>query len=169
MRRSLLGVIVATAVAAAIVPGCQRVQQSAALPVMGDTLRGVVQLVGSEPNNTVQLRLSAGRVVSLSGSELGALRMAAGIEVMTHGAVDAATGAFAVDRFAVRAVDGMAAVDGWLTAAAAGRFTLRLADGKEQALVGVPPGLAPQVGARVFWVGPFDRAPSAYGLLSVPR
>jgi hypothetical protein len=170
MRRLLLvGAALSSLVCVAVVSACQRVPQSTAIPVVGDTLRGVVQVVGAEPGSVVQLQLASGQIVPLEGSELPALRMAASLEVMVRGAVATARTMFTVDRFNVRAVDGIPAVDGWLLSTETGRYALRMADGSQLPLAAVPTGMTPLVGGRVFWAGPLDRAPSAYGVLVPPR
>jgi hypothetical protein len=69
-----------------------------------------------------------------------------------------------VTRYAVRAVDGVSAVDGVLRFDHAA-FTLELASGQRLPLRDVPPRMQDWVGQRVYWVGPTDRAPTAYGLL----
>jgi hypothetical protein len=64
----------------------------------------------------------------------------------------------------VRAVDGVSAVDGLLRVESAA-FTLELASGQRLPLRNVPPRMEGWVGQRVYWAGPTDRAPTAYGLL----
>ena len=105
------------------------------------------------------------------------LRAAAGLDVVVWGtrdggaampAPDGSWCAIAVTNFAVRASDGRAAVDGILRADGAG-FALDVTRGSRIALSGVPASLRTMVGARVFWVGPPDRAPTAYGVLAPPR
>jgi hypothetical protein len=40
-----------------------------------------------------------------------------------------------------------------------------LADGRLLTLTDVPVTLRDQIGARIWWAGPLDRAPNAYGIL----
>jgi hypothetical protein len=75
---------------------------------------------------------------------------------------------FATARFAVRAVEGVPAVDGILRADGAS-FALEGPSGERLALREVPAALRAQVGARIFWAGPLDRAPAAYGVLQEAR
>jgi hypothetical protein len=168
-RLVIVGSALSCLISVVALSACQRVKQSAAIPVVGDTLRGVVQVVGAEPGSVVQLRLASGQVVPLESAELAALRMTASLEVMVRGATARANTAFVVEQFSVRAVDGIPAVDGWLLSTETGRYALRMADGSQLPLAAVPTGMTPLVGGRVFWAGPLDRAPSAYGVLVPPR
>jgi hypothetical protein len=72
-----------------------------------------------------------------------------------------------VEAFAVHAVDGVPAVDGILLLGRDG-FALRRADGTVTALPLAPSTLAPLAGARIYWAGPLDRPPVAYGVLTPP-
>jgi hypothetical protein len=72
---------------------------------------------------------------------------------------------FAVARYAVRGVDGIAAADGVLRAQG-DAYALEAADGTRLPLRHVPEPLRAQVGARIYWAGPLDRAPAAYGVLA---
>lgn len=156
-----------------VLGGCAARAAATDRAVVGDTLRGIVQLVGTAPGVVTLVGSGAGAAplaVLVEGA--AALRAAAGLEVMVEGArsgtsdvLPIATPAFTVRRFAVRAVDGVAAVDGTL-ARDGERLVLQFADGRRVALVAPPAAFQDLVGARVFWVGPLDRAPSAYGVLA---
>jgi hypothetical protein len=147
--------------------------RSAGAPV-GDTVRGIVSIVGSEPLTTVQLTTVAGVGWHLVGDSLDAVRAAAGLEIMVRGVVltpDRAarpSARFDAVRFVVRRADGIAAQDGVLERDGAG-FALRLEDDQRTSLTAVPVPLREQVGARIWWAGPLDRAPVAYGVLIARR
>ncbi len=140
----------------------------------GDTVRGIVSIVGSEPLTMVQLTTADGRGWQLVGDSLAALRAASGLEVMVRGVVltpdNGAPPAarFEANDFAVRSADGVAAVDGVLERVGTG-FTLRLQDDRRHLLTAVPVTLRDQIGARIWWAGPLDRAPIAYGILIARR
>lgn len=146
---------------------------AAAREVGADSLRGIVQLVGTEPGVVTLVRVGAGGtpLAVLDGGD-AALRAAAGLEVVVYGArggtsdaLPVKTPAFGVRRFAVRAVDGAAAVDGVLVRDGA-TLMLQFADGTRAPLVAPPLAFRELVGARVYWVGPLDVAPRAYGILA---
>lgn len=152
--------------------GCRR---SGAIPArdaatVADTLRGIVAVTGSDPLSIVQLTTAAGRAWQLIGTATPELRAAAGLEVTVHGHVaapDSATRPIAryeALRFSVRSADGLAALDGVLERDGSG-FALRLSDDRRLALTAVPRTLRDQSGARIWWAGPVDRAPNAYGIL----
>jgi hypothetical protein len=145
---------------------CSRAARTAASPILGDTLRGIVQIVGSEPGAVVQLRLGTGRVLRLESREPGPLRAASNLDVMVRGGVTATGDGFRVDQFVVRTVDGLPAVDGWLVSLGGGNYALRGTDGTQRPLSGVPANMASLVGARIYWVGPLDQAPAGYGVLA---
>ena len=141
---------------------------------VGDTVRGIVSIVESEPLTTVQLTTAAGVGWHLVGDSLDAVRAAAGLEIMVRGGVlmpDRAarpSARFDAVRFVVRSADGIAAQDGVLERDGAG-FALRLADDRRASLTAVPVPLREQVGARIWWAGRLDRAPVAYGVLIARR
>jgi hypothetical protein len=140
----------------------------------GDTVRGIVSIVGSEPLTTVQLTSADGRGWQLVGDSLSALRAASGLEVMVHGVVLTPDGEsrpstrLQAVRFTVRGADGVAALDGVLERVGTG-FALRLDDGRRAPLAAVPTTLREQIGSRIWWAGPSDRAPIAYGVLTTRR
>jgi hypothetical protein len=144
------------------------------IALVGDTVRGIVSIVGSEPLTTVQLTTAEGLGWQLEGDSLTAVRAAAGLEIMVRGVVltpDRASrpsARFNAVRFAVRRADGVAAQDGVLERDGAG-FALRLEDNRRASLAAVPATLRDQVGARIWWAGRLDRAPIAYGVLIARR
>jgi hypothetical protein len=133
-----------------------------------------VSIVGSEPLTTVQLTTTAGLAWQLVGDSLHAVRAAAGLEIMVRGVVltpdrtARPSARFDVVRFAVRRADGVAAQDGVLERDGTG-FALRLTDDRRAPLVDVPLSLRERIGARIWWAGPLDRAPIAYGILTIRR
>jgi hypothetical protein len=102
------------------------------------------------------------------------VRAAAGLEIMVRGVVltpdrtARPSARFDVVRFAVRRADGVAAQDGVLERDGTG-FALRLTDDRRAPLVDVPLSLRERIGARIWWAGPLDRAPIAYGILTIRR
>ena len=61
----------------------------------------------------------------------------------------------------IAAMDGVLRLDG-------GAYLLETADGVRHRLVTVPTALRSLVGARIYWAGPLDGAPAAYGVLAPP-
>jgi hypothetical protein len=133
--------------------------------VGGDTLRGTVAIVGSEPMTSIVLQTAAGSS-SLCGA-LELLRRGAGLEVAVWGSRNA-QGQFCVDRFAVRSANGVPAVDGILTRAGEG-FALVMVDGRRLPIARLPDALRSSIGARVWLAGPLDRAPDSFGVIADPR
>lgn len=131
-----------------------------------DTARGVLRVAGPMPGTLVLERGGRGAPLALDDQPRDpALRAADGLEVMVRGTLQPALGRFVVAGFVVRAVDGVAALDGVLERDATGLW-LRPADGRRERLVAPPAAFAGAVGARVYWAGPRDRPPVAYGFLS---
>jgi hypothetical protein len=131
----------------------------------GDTLRGTVAIVGSEPMTSLVLQTAAGASNLCGAREM--LGRAAGLEVAVWGRRNA-HGQFCVDRFAVRAANGVPAVDGILTRVGEG-FALVTADGGPLPIARLPEALRSSVGARVWLAGPLDRAPDSFGVIGGPR
>jgi hypothetical protein len=129
--------------------------------VAGDTLRGTVEIVGSEPMTGIVLQTGAGTPNLCGAREL--LRRVAGLEVAVWGARNA-QGQFCVDRFAVRSANGVPAVDGILAREGQG-FALVMADGRRLPIARLPDALRSSVGARVWLAGPLDRAPDSFGVI----
>lgn len=139
-----------------------------------DSVRGVIESVGSEPLTHLILRQHDGSTCAVRAAPDVITASVAGLEVTLWGSRGNATPptlpgvscAFSATHYAVRAADGVAAVDGILRGDGA-RFTLELASGERRALRGVPAVLRTRVGARIFWAGPLDRAPATYGVLAL--
>lgn len=132
-----------------------------------DSLRGMVDIVGSEPGTWVVLRMEGGsRAVTLAGDR-AVLDRLAGLEVAVWGAAEG-PGTFRVSRLAVRAASGMPAVDGILVREGQG-FVLVTAAGRRLPIAHLPHDLRASVGARVWLAGPLDRAPDSFGVIGDPR
>lgn len=128
-----------------------------------DTLRGTVQVVGSEPGTSVVLTDSGGKSVTLMGEET-ALRSLAALEVAVEGRRESPE-IFRVERVAVRAANGVPATDGRLARDGAG-WVLVTADGRRLPVAALPHDLRGRAGARVWLAGPLDRAPDAFGIIA---
>lgn len=132
---------------------------------------GVVQVTGNEPMTTVQLMTTTQQVLTLDGPLLAELRAASGLEIqITARPIGAPSDRTVhVEQFIVRAADGTPAHDGVLVDTPQG-IALERADRTRTLLPELPSGLREQIGARVFWVGPLERFPVAYGILrAAPR
>ncbi len=131
--------------------------------VQADSLRGIVDLVGSDPGMTLVLRMDGDtRAVTLTG-DARVPRSLTGLEVAVWGAPER-PGVFRVDRVAVRAADGIPAVDGVLARRGAG-WVLETADGRRLPVPRLPEALAGQAGARVWFAGPLER-PESFGVIT---
>jgi len=160
-------VLVPCALAAmACVRGTPAPPAAALVAAAGDSLRGMVEVVGSEPGTSVALLMDGGRrAVTLEG-ERPLLDRMAGLEVAVWGAT-VRPGVFRVDRFAVRASGGVAATDGVL-AREGGGWALVTGDGKHLPVPHLPESLEGMEGARVWLAGPLDRPPNSSGILADP-
>lgn len=148
--------------AGALLAGCAPASAGGEAGVPGDTLRGTLRVVGSEPATRFVLRPARGDPVTLLG-ERALLERLAGLEVMVAGEVEP-SGRFRVARAAVRAADGVPAVDGVLARDGEG-YALVTADGRRLAVGRLPEALRSRVGARVWLAGPLDR-PEAFGVIT---
>jgi hypothetical protein len=131
-----------------------------------DTLRGTVEVVGSEPATSVALMLDGGRrAVTLEGPR-PLLDRLAGLEVAVWGAA-VRPGVFRVERVEVRASAGVPAVDGVLARRGRG-WVLVTHAGRRLPVARLPEVLRGMEGARVWLAGPLDRAPDSSGVISDP-
>jgi hypothetical protein len=142
-------------------------QAGAAVPavVNGDTLRGMIQVVGSEPATWIVLQPSPEQAVTLAGQR-EVLEQMAGLEVVVRGRSEAG-GEFRVDAVTVRAANGVPAVDGVLHREDGG-YVLRTTGGERFAVPHLPEPLRERVGWRIWLAGPLDRSPDSYGLIRSP-
>jgi hypothetical protein len=144
-----------------------------------DTLRGTIAVVGSEPATWVVLRPAAGGAeITLQGDPVHELRRLSGIEVWLEGRAPARPGAggrparalgpatpgFTVERFAVRALDGIPAVDGVLGVDDDVVY-LTLPSGERVRIAHPPAVLRAHTGARVWLAGPLDGTITAFGVI----
>ncbi|MHB1095078.1 MAG: hypothetical protein ACYC3F_02810 [Gemmatimonadaceae bacterium] len=163
-----------TAAAAAIAPRttADSASRTTSLATHGDpadTVRGIVERVGSDPTTLLVVRGTDGAACAF---QLTAPPAFEGLEVTLWGRRDLTSATmlpgvfctFAAERYAVRAVDGIAAMDGMLRID--GSSYAIETDGARRPLRDVPATLRAQVGARIYWAGPLDRAPAAYGVLA---
>jgi hypothetical protein len=130
----------------------------------GDTLRGIIAVVGTDRDHHVIVRPAGGDPVTLTGAEADLAARAAGADVWVEGWRDERTTTMSVTRFAVRAVDGIPAVDGTL-AAADGGLVLITPDGTRHAIAHVPDALRERIGARVWISGKLDQGPVSFGVI----
>jgi hypothetical protein len=138
---------------------------SAAATAATDSLRGTVEVVGSEPGTSVALLMDGGRrAVTLDG-ERPLLDRLAGLEVSVWGSLVRA-GVFHVDRVAVRAAGGVPAVDGVLAREGAG-WVLVTGDRRRLAILRLPEALRGMEGARVWISGRLDH-PDSFGVIREP-
>jgi hypothetical protein len=134
-----------------------------AAPVAEDTLRGIVQVVGSEPATTVELEPAGGGTPVVLEGDRRVLDRLAGLEVAVRGE-RVAGGRLRVTRTEVRAANGIPAVDGVL-ARDAGRDVLLLRDGSRRAIARLPEALRGRTGARVWLAGPLDGDIDSFGII----
>jgi hypothetical protein len=133
---------------------------------VADSLRGRVEIVGSEPGTWPVLQMDGGRrAVTLDG-ERPLLDRMAGLEIAVWGEMER-PGVFRVRRTAVRASGTVAAVDGVL-AREGGGWVLVTGDGKHLPVRHLPSDLEGMEGARVWLAGPLDRPPDSSGILADP-
>jgi hypothetical protein len=128
-----------------------------------DSLRGTVSVVGSEPATSVAIQTGDGRAFTLLG-ERPALDRLAGLEVAVWGVAAGPVPSlpregFRVERFAVRASDGVPAVDGVVQPDG----TLLTAEGHRQALTGLS-AYAP--GTRLWVVADAAGRVSVHGVIA---
>lgn len=126
-----------------------------------DTLRGTIQVVGSEPATWVVLQRPGQRAVTLLGRR-EELAQVAELEVVVRGT--AAGDRFHVQAFRVRAAHGVPAVDGVLERADGGAV-LVTADGQRLLVRHLPEALRDQFGSRLWIAGPLDRPPDTFGVI----
>ncbi|WP_373069153.1 hypothetical protein [Gemmatimonas sp.] len=127
----------------------------------GDSVRGVVTILGAEAARQVVLRAD-GNNISLSGMATSGLARLAGTEIMVRGVMITPRD-IVVSDYVVRASDGVPAWDGTLDE----NGGLRLTDGSgRKRLPSVPSALRGMVGARI-WVAFKDGRTTAdsYGVI----
>lgn len=155
------------AVAAAACGGNHAPRGDAPLPAAGsgagaatDSVRGVVRVTGADPLTRVELRTAAGEGMTVRGAE--ALRGAAGLEVVIHGARTAA--AIEATSFRVVALDGTPAADGRLVLEG-DAAVLVTAAGERLRYPAAPAALRALAGRHVWVAGEPGREPRQWGTL----
>jgi hypothetical protein len=143
-----------------------------------EAMDGIVAVRGMATAPLVVLERRGASDVVLGATGAAELRAAQGLEVRVTGRVVrtdplvedvGASARLQVVSFRVLSSDGIPAVDGILGVTATGATVLRGEDGQERVILGpVPAAWYNAQGARVFWVGPLDAAPVAYGMLRPP-
>lgn len=151
--------------------------QPSPVAAAGDTLRGVLTSVGSEPLTALVLTTRDGGQFVLEAATKGdapMLRNVLGLELMVRGGRTGAQSAAAAPRpipvfgmsgFVVRGADGYPTVDG-VVARIDAAYVLIVADGRRIPAPKLPVSLQQKIGARVFVAGPLDAPPISYGIIS---
>jgi hypothetical protein len=140
----------------------------------------LISLVGfvhptTEIRGTANLNTDDGRAILLVGANLASVAQVDSAEVEVRGTWTA-DGAFEVDDFVVRSVEGAPAMDGVLVArydqatdidggSGPTGYDLQLTRGGSVALIDPPADLLAHVGARVWVTGGLDSAPMAFGII----
>jgi hypothetical protein len=128
-----------------------------------DSVRGLIDVVGSEPGTWVVITPAGGRPITLDGERPLLLQMQ-GLEVVVFGTRSSANG-LRVQSAIVRATGGSPAVDGILARELGGDF-LVTCDGRRLRIGRLPESLRGANGARVWMVGPLE-APTTFGILKL--
>lgn len=170
MRYSLL-VILAVACADRAPATADTQKTAAAAPAAataapaGDSLRGILGVRGKDSLPDLILQTAADTLV-LRSADIETLRRVIGFDVVVRG--NRAGASFDVTSFVVRALDGERATDGTLDVDH-GVFFVRTADGARVNISTIPSPLRGEIGSRVYLVGPLDRMPSAFGIITEGR
>lgn len=135
-----------------------------AAPAAADTLRGTVQVVGSEPATSVVLAPAGGGADVVLEGDRRVLDRLAGLEVFVRGE-RVAGGRLRVERTEVRAANGIPAVDGVL-ARDVGRDVLLARDGTRHVIARLPEALRGRTGSRVWLAGPLDGDIDSFGIIA---
>jgi hypothetical protein len=127
------------------------------------SVRGRLEVVGAAPRTQLVIRREGGDV-QLHGdaATVRALRSVQGMEIEVSGHRQETL--LHVERFAVRAVDGIPAVDGVLQRDG-DMHVLVSADGTRHHVHHLPEPLRTRVGQRVWIAGPLDREAQAFGVI----
>ncbi|MEQ1692401.1 MAG: hypothetical protein ABMA00_14005 [Gemmatimonas sp.] len=138
---------------------------SATARSIGDTVRGVITLIGSEPQQVVLRPIADERTIALSGMATTGLSRLAGVELVIRGVLVTPRDVV-VSSFLVRAKDGVPAFDGKLSTDGRGSF-LTLTDGSGRKNIPLLPSpLRGLEGMRV-WIAmqPGTRTATTYGVI----
>jgi hypothetical protein len=117
----------------------------------GDTIRGIITLIGSDPAKQTVLRTRDGRTtIALSGMVTTGMSQLEGLDLLVRG-VRVSPRDIVVASYVVRAADGVPAFDGILNNSD-GAWSLTLTeDGSRKRLPSVPSALRERAGQRV-WI-----------------
>lgn len=130
-----------------------------------DTLRGIVRVVGSAADEQVIVRPDAGGpMITLLGDQTTMLGRLSGVEIWVSGVRNSAR-SLTVDRFLVRAVDGIPAMDGKLVSRDGGVAIVTTADHAEHPIVNPPSALRARVGSRVWLKGTLETGAVTFGVI----
>ncbi|MBB4637388.1 hypothetical protein [Longimicrobium terrae] len=139
--------------------------EAAAMAASPDSLRGRVEVTGSEPATFVVLIPADGRAVALAGQQ-PVLRALAGVEVAVTGR-RTSPAAFQVAAVTARSVDGIPVTDGVLVRDGE-RWFLRMTDGGRVPLSNLPDALRGREGARIWVTGPPQGPVQTFGEITGP-
>lgn len=137
--------------------------QAAAVHVGDDSLRGTLQLAGTDTLAGVALVTATG-TVTLAGDQIESLRRIIGLDVTVRGKASSPS-TFVAQEFFVRSALGEPAVDGILDVEN-GVFFLRTSSGGRATISAIPPMLRGEIGSRVYLVGSLDRLPTSFGVIA---
>ena len=141
---------------------------SSSAPIMpGDTVRGIVSVVGTDRDRHVMVAPPGGvRRVEITGHLAAIIGHTAGADVWVTGPRTGTS--LEAQRFVVRMVDGMPALDGTLKTEGAMLYIVTVNGGRTR-IVAPPPPLLGRDGARVWITGDPSRAVSSFGFIDPPR
>lgn len=135
-------------------------------PAAADTLRGTLDMTGSEPGVIFVVVDAAGRAAELEG-ERAFLQQFLGLEVVVEG-TRVGEKTFRVTDVKVRAAEGVPAVDGVL-AREGSRDVLVMRDGSRRTVARLPEALRGRVGDRIWLSGPLDGDIVSFGVIANRR
>ncbi len=130
-----------------------------------DSVRGRIAIVGAAPVTHLVVRGTGEPDTRLDGGGaiIRSLRSVQGLEIEAFGSRQAGD-VLRVERFSVRAADGVPAMDGTLERDGDG-YALVTSDGRRHRLTQLPEALQEHVGHRVWIAGALDRSPEAFGVI----
>lgn len=127
----------------------------------GDSLTGVVRVVGSAPMNVRVVLAGEAGSTPLGGPLLGELRQLSGVSVSVRGRHEG--GVLLAEDYRVLSVDGVAAVQGTVEGRSGPYVLLRTPDGALLHLIAAPDGFRP--GQKVWVQGPDALVVQSYGTI----
>jgi hypothetical protein len=130
-----------------------------------DSLRGIIGVRGRDSIPDLTLQRSDDTTL-LRSADIETLRRVVGFEVTVRGT--RAGTSFDVASFVLHSLDGQRVTDGTLDVEN-GVFFVRTPDGGRVSITTIPAALRGEIGSRVYLVGPLDRMPSAFGVITEGR